>query len=68
MTPTDFRRIALSMPGAEESYRYGRSHFRVARKVFATLEGVADSKAVVILTQKQQAMFRGAGIRTRAGW
>ena len=55
------------MPGAEESYRYGRSHFRVARKVFATLEGVADSNAVVLLTPEQQAMFGGAVFEPEPG-
>jgi hypothetical protein len=59
MTPEDFRRIALSMPGAEEIFRYGQSQFRVGRKTFAILEGVADSVAVVMLTQEQQAMFAG---------
>jgi hypothetical protein len=57
MTPADFRRLALTLPGAEEIFRYGQSQFRVGRKIFAILEGTADSVAVVMLTQEQQAMF-----------
>ena len=59
MTPNDIRRIALSLPGTEEVYRLGQSQFRVKRKTFAILEGVADSVAVVLLTQEQQSMFVG---------
>jgi hypothetical protein len=59
MTPDDFRRLALTLPGVEEVFRYGQSQFRVGRKTFAILEGVADSVAVVMLTQEQQAMFAG---------
>ena len=59
MTPEEFRRTALSLPGAEEVFRWARPQFRVNRKTFATLEGTADSWAVVRLTSDQQAAFVG---------
>ena len=37
MDAEDFRRIALSMPGAEESSHMGAPDFRVAGRIFATL-------------------------------
>jgi hypothetical protein len=64
MTPDDFRRIALSMPEAVEVYRRGHSEFRVERKTFASLEGPADTLAMVNLTSEQQAMFMHAAPRT----
>jgi len=57
MTPEEFRRIALSLPEAKEVYRRGRSHFRVERKAFATLEGPGDTVATVNLTPDKQSMF-----------
>src|SRR5882724_7782113 len=54
MTIDDFRRIALSMPGAEESSGLGYPNFRAERKSFATVE---DSMAVLRLTRDQQATF-----------
>jgi hypothetical protein len=54
MTPDDFRRIALSFPGAEELSGLGYSNFRADRKSFATIE---DSVAVIRLTRDQQATF-----------
>jgi hypothetical protein len=57
MTPEDFRRIALSMPESVEVYRRGRSHFRVERRAFATLEGPGDAVATVNLTPDQQSTF-----------
>src|SRR5882757_724464 len=54
MTIDDFRRFALSMPGAEESSGLGYPNFRAERKSFATIE---DSMPVVRLTRDQQATF-----------
>jgi hypothetical protein len=54
MTINDFRRTALSMPGAEESSGLGYPNFRVERKSFATIE---DSMPVLRLTRDQQATF-----------
>jgi len=37
MTPDDFRRIALSLEGAEEGSHMGSADFRVGGRIFATL-------------------------------
>lgn len=39
MTPTAFRKLALSLPEAEESSHMGVSDFRIGGKIFATLAG-----------------------------
>jgi hypothetical protein len=57
MTTDDFRRIALSLPGAEELNGLGYPNFRNGRKSFATIEG---SMAVIRLTRDQQATFVAA--------
>src|SRR6202521_1093053 len=54
MTTDDFRRIALSLPGAEELNGLGYPNFCAGRKSFATIE---DSMAVIRLTRDQQATF-----------
>jgi hypothetical protein len=64
MTPDDFRRLALSMPESVEVYRRGHSEFRVERRTFASLEGPADTTAIVNLTSEQQAMLMHAAPRT----
>jgi hypothetical protein len=72
MTPDDFRRIALSQPGAVESSRKGRSDFRVTRKSFASLECRAASVAMIQLTPEQQAMLTKAApsvfVPVPGGW
>jgi hypothetical protein len=40
MTAADFRRIALSMEGAEEGSHTGAVDFRVGGRIFATLVAV----------------------------
>ena len=57
MTTDDFRRIALSLPGAEELNGLGYPNFRAGRKSFSTIEG---SMAVIRLTRDQQATFVAA--------
>jgi hypothetical protein len=52
MTIDDFRRVALSMPGAEELSGMGYPNFRAERKSFATIE---DDVAILRLSQHQQA-------------
>jgi len=52
MTIDDFRRIALSMPEAEELTGLGYPNFCAGRNSFATIE---DSTAVLRLTRDQQA-------------
>jgi hypothetical protein len=53
-TLSDFRRIALSMPGTEELSGMGYPNFRTGRKSFATIE---DAMVVIRLTRDQQAIF-----------
>ena len=57
MTPDDFHRIALGLPGAMESAHMGHADFRVARKVFATLGYPDDGWGMVKLTPAQQDEF-----------
>ncbi len=64
MTPDVFRRLALSQPKVVEVFYRSRSEFRVLRTSFATLEGPADSVAMVQLTSEQQAMLMRAAPRT----
>jgi hypothetical protein len=37
VTPAAFRKLALSMPEAEEAPHFERTSFRVAKKIFATM-------------------------------
>ena len=55
-TPDDFRRIALSFPGAEEKGHMGHPDFRVGGKIFATLGSPSDEWGMVQLLPEQQEM------------
>ena len=57
MTPADFRRIALSMEGAEEVEHAGLPAFRVGGRRFASLASQADGYGNLSLTLEQQAAF-----------
>ncbi len=57
MTPSDFRRVALSMEGAEEGAHMGSADFRVGGRIFATLAAVSQGYGNLMLTPEQQAMF-----------
>jgi hypothetical protein len=57
MTAGDFRRIALSMPGASESLHMSHPDFRVAGKIFATLGYPDEAWGMVKLTPEQQRAF-----------
>ena len=50
----DFRRIALSFPGAEERAHMGHPDFRVGGKIFATLGAPTDEWGMVGLLPEQQ--------------
>jgi hypothetical protein len=50
----DFRRIALSLPGAEERAHMGHPDFRVGGKIFATLHGPGTDTGAVMLLPEQQ--------------
>lgn len=57
MTIHDFRRIALSLPGAEESSHMGQPDFRVGGRIFATLASSSQGYGNLMLTPEQQAAF-----------
>ena len=57
MTAADFRRIALSLPGAEEASHMGSADFRVGGRIFATLASVKQGYGNLKLTPAQQADF-----------
>src|SRR5579871_5230983 len=57
MTAKDFRRIALSLEGAEEGSHMGSVDFRVGGRIFATLAAVRQGYGNVMLTPEQQADF-----------
>ena len=50
----DFRRIALSFPGAEERAHMGHPDFRVGGRIFASLHAPATGSGAVMLLPEQQ--------------
>lgn len=59
MSPEDFRRIALSFPGAEEGSHFGAVDFRVGGKIFCTLAAVKDGYGNLMITPEMQQEFVG---------
>ena len=57
MTAADFRRIALSLDGAEEGSHMGAVDFRVGGRIFATLASVKKGFGNLMLTPEMQAEF-----------
>jgi hypothetical protein len=57
MNAYDFRRIAMSMPGAVEASHMGHPDFRVDGTVFATIGWPDGAWAMVKLTRNQQALW-----------
>src|SRR5881394_3749685 len=57
MKAADFRRIALSLQGAEESSHMGAPDFRVDGRIFATLASQKEGYGNLMLTLEQQAAF-----------
>jgi hypothetical protein len=57
MDAQDFRRIALSFDGAEESSHMGKPDFRVDGRIFATLASADQGYGNLMLTLEQQAAF-----------
>ncbi len=53
----DFRRIALSLEGAEESSHMGKPDFLVGGRIFATLVSAGQGYGNLMLTPEQQAAF-----------
>ena len=54
MTPAAFRKLALSLPEAEERQHMSHPDFRVAGKIFATLGYPDNARGMVKLTPEQQ--------------
>jgi hypothetical protein len=57
MNAADFRRIALSLEGAEEGSHMGASDFRVGGRIFATLASESQGYGNLMLTPELQAAF-----------
>src|ERR1035438_3599133 len=57
MKIADFRRIALSLEGAEEGSHMGSPDFRVGARIFATLASQKLGYGNLMLTPEQQAEF-----------
>jgi hypothetical protein len=57
MNAADFRRIALSLEGAEEGSHMGAPDFRVDGRIFATLASEREGYGNLMLTPEQQADF-----------
>jgi len=57
MDADDFRRIALSLPGAEAGSHMGQADFRVGGRIFATLAAQHLGYGNLMLTPEQQADF-----------
>src|SRR5271166_3501528 len=57
MTSADFRRLALSLPGAEEGSHMGSADFRVGGRIFATLASEKQGYGNLMLTPELQADF-----------
>src|SRR3954467_15329483 len=57
MNAEDFRRIALSLEGAEEGSHMGAPDFRVGGRIFATLASQKHGYGNLKFTPEQQAEF-----------
>jgi hypothetical protein len=57
MNAKDFRRIALSLEGAEEGSHMGHPDFRVGGRIFATLAAVENGFGNLMLDPEQQKTF-----------
>jgi hypothetical protein len=72
MNAADFRRIALSMEGAEEGSHMGAPDFRVDGRIFATLASEREGYGNLMLTPEQQADFVNelpeVFVRIKGGW
>lgn len=59
MKAADFRRIALSLEGAEEGSHMGAADFRVGGRIFATLASEKQGYGNLMLTPDLQADLAG---------
>jgi hypothetical protein len=72
MKSADFRRIALSLEGAEEGSHMGSVDFRVGGRIFATLASEKQGYGNLMLTPEVQGMFVGEQpemfVPIKGGW
>ena len=72
MTANDFRRIALTLEGAEEGSHMGAADFRVGGRIFATLAAQAQGYGNLMLTPEVQQQFvaeaPGIFVPVPGGW
>src|ERR1700757_5108741 len=72
MQASDFRRIALSLEGAEEGSHMGAADFRVGGRIFATLASQKEGYGNLMLTPEVQAEFVGEApeifVPIHGGW
>jgi hypothetical protein len=72
MKAAEFRRIALSMPGASESAHMDHPDFRVGGKIFATLGYPNKHYGMVVLSPEEQERFvksdSAAFTSAKGGW
>jgi hypothetical protein len=57
MNASDFRRIALSFPNAEQGAHFGAADFRVGGRIFATLAHIKKGYGNLLLDPEQQQLF-----------
>jgi hypothetical protein len=57
MEIADFRRLALSLEGAEEGSHMGAADFRVGGRIFATLAAQSQGYGNLMITPEMQAEF-----------
>jgi hypothetical protein len=60
MIADDFRRLALSLPGAIESSHMSHPDFRVGGKIFATLSRDEEYGVVMLLPEEQKEFLAAA--------
>jgi hypothetical protein len=72
MTPSDFRKIALSLPETEERQHMDHPDFRVAGKIFATLGYPDTTHGMVKLLPEEQHYFSkdypGTFVPVKGAW
>jgi hypothetical protein len=72
VTANEFRRIALSLPEAEEQEHMNHPDFRVRGKIFATFPSADETRGMVKFTPQQQALFVHAEptvfVPVKGGW
>jgi hypothetical protein len=57
MTAQQFRKLALRLPGTEESSHMGHPDFRVGGRIFATLSHPNEEYGVVLISPAEQEEF-----------